>query len=141
MRTILHLIFKNQSLSRSLLVFLALVCFATTSAIGQVSGYVFFDYDANGKRTLNTPIEIGVSGVKVQLYVGNNATPFTTFTDSTGVYAFDASKALKDSILRVEFSGFPETFSPTLVGVNSGTEVQFVKAPATNVIPFRFIVS
>jgi hypothetical protein len=46
---------------------------------------------------------------------------------------FDAPKAPKDSILRVEFSGFPETFSPTLVGVNSGTEVQFVKAPATNV--------
>jgi uncharacterized repeat protein (TIGR01451 family) len=133
MRTILHLLFKNQSIARKFLLFLTLMCFAATSAIGQVSGYVFFDYDANGRRTLSNPVEIGVSGVKVQLFVGNNATPFTTLTDSTGVYVFDASKASKDSTLRVEFSGFPETFSPTLVGTNSGTDVQFVKAPATNI--------
>jgi uncharacterized repeat protein (TIGR01451 family) len=133
MRAILHLIFKNKSFSRSLSVLFIVMSIATTGLKGQVSGIVFIDYDSNGKRTLSNPAEPGVAGVKVQLFVGSSMTPAVAYTDTVGVYQFGISKAPKDSMLRVEFSNFPETFSPTLVGLNSGTEVQFVKAPATNI--------
>lgn len=133
MRTILHLIFKNNSFSRSLSVLLFLMSIAATSVKGQVSGVVFIDYDSNGKRTAVNPAEPGAAGVKVQLFVGNSTTPAVAFTDTAGVYQFDISKAPKDSMLRVEFSNFPETFSPSLVGSTNGTDVQFVVAPAANV--------
>lgn len=133
MRTILHLIFKNKSFSRSLSVLLVLVSIAATNVQGQVSGVVFIDYDSNGKRTNSNPTEIGVAGVKVQLFVGSNTTPVVTLTDSAGGYQFDKLQAPKDSMIRVEFSGFPETFSPSLTGENNGTDIQFVKAPAENV--------
>lgn len=133
MRTILHLIFKNKSFSRSLSVLLVLVSVAATNARGQVSGFVFIDYDSNGKRTSSNPTEIGVAGVKVQLFVGSSTTPVVTLTDSAGGYQFDKFQAPKDSMIRVEFSDFPETFSPSLTGENSGTDIQFVKAPAENV--------
>ncbi|MEZ4902377.1 MAG: SdrD B-like domain-containing protein [Spirosomataceae bacterium] len=99
----------------------------------QVSGSVFIDYDSNGKRTNSNPTEPGVAGVKVQLFVGANTTPVITFTDTSGVYSFTIAQAPKDSSVRIEFSNFPETFSPSIVGVNNGTSVQFAKAPATNV--------
>ncbi len=133
MRTILHLIFKNKSFSRSLSVLLVLVSIVITNVQGQVSGVVFIDYDSNGKRTNSNPTEIGAAGVKVQLFVGSNTTPVVTLTDSAGGYQFDKFQAPKDSMIRVEFSDFPETFSPSLTGINNGTDVQFIKAPAENV--------
>jgi hypothetical protein len=133
MRTILHLIFKNKSFSRGLSILLILMSIVATGVRGQVSGVVFIDYDSNGKLTTNNPAEPGAAGVKVQLFVGNSTTPAVAFTDTAGVYQFDISKAPKDSLLRVEFSNFPETFSPSFVGLNSGTDVQFIKAPATNI--------
>jgi uncharacterized repeat protein (TIGR01451 family) len=133
MRTILHLIFKNKSFSHRLSVLLVLLSISAINVQGQVSGVVFIDYDSNGKRTNSNPIEIGVAGVKVQLFVGSNTTPVVTLTDSAGGYQFDKFQAPKDSMIRVEFSGFPETFSPSLTGENSGTDIQFVKAPAENV--------
>lgn len=133
MRTILHLIFKNKSFSGRLSVLLVLVSISAINVQGQVSGVVYIDYDSNGKRTNSNPIEIGVAGVKVQLFVGSNTTPVVTLTDSAGGYQFDKLQAPKDSMIRVEFSGFPETFSPSLTGENNGTDIQFVKAPAENV--------
>lgn len=130
MRTILHLIFKNKSFSRLLVLLVSIVAI---SARGQVSGTVFIDYDSNGKRTTSNPTEVGVAGVKVQLFVGSNTTPVVTLTDAAGKYQFDKFQAPKDSLIRVEFSSFPETFSPSLTGTNSGTDVQFVKAPVENV--------
>ncbi|MFN8346064.1 MAG: SdrD B-like domain-containing protein [Spirosomataceae bacterium] len=132
MRTILRLIFKSKSFSQSLKVFLILLGIAATHARGQVSGYVFIDYDSNGQRTNSKPVEIGVPGVKVQLFVGSNTTPLTAVTGTDGVYAFTSLQAPKDSLVRIEFSNFPETFSPSLVGANSNTAIQFVKAPAEN---------
>ncbi len=133
MKTILRQIFKNNPILRSLSVLLVLVSIAATSVRGQVSGFVFIDYDSNGKRTNSNPTEIGVAGIKVKLFVGNNTTPVVAVTDTAGVYQFDKFQAPKDSMVRVEFSDLPETFSPSLIGIHSATDVQFVKAPASNV--------
>lgn len=110
-------------------VFFMLIGSATLSQ-AQVKGIVFIDYDGNGKRTLSDPTEPPVEGVTVRLYVGNNNTPFVTQTTNTGEYNFTNVQAPADSMVRVEFSNFPETFSPSLIGTHSNTSVQFAKAPA-----------
>lgn len=100
------------------------------SAYAQVKGVVYIDYDLNGRRTATNPTEPGVAGVKVQILVGDNPTPFVTTTNSSGEYSFDVSLAPVDSLIRVEFSNFPETFSASMIGLQNATDVQFVKAPA-----------
>jgi len=134
MRKILHLIFKGKHFVHILSMSCILISMTTTTVKGQVSGSVFIDYNSNGERTTSNPIEPGVSNVKVQLFVGKNTTPIVTTTNALGEYAFTIAQAPKDSMVRVEFSELPATFSPSLVGTNNGTSVQFVKAPATNVI-------
>lgn len=131
MRTILDPIFSRNSF---LPILFMLVIIATTSVKGQVSGSVFIDYDANGKRTNSNPTEPGVAGVKVQIYVGMNSVLFTTVTDTLGNYSFSAVQVPKDTMARIEFSNFPETFSASIVGTDNNTSVQFIKAPATNIL-------
>ncbi|MFN4145373.1 MAG: SdrD B-like domain-containing protein [Runella sp.] len=134
MKKLLHA-FLNDDVVRQRWLPLLVVCqFYVVAAQAQVSGSVFYDYDSNGKQTNSNPTELGVEGVKVSVFVGSNATPAaTTTTDSTGAYSFNSSQVPAGSKVRVEFSDFPETFSPTLKGINSNTSVQFTTTPATNI--------
>lgn len=112
-------------------VWLGLIKIVTIQA--QVTGKVFIDFDANGIQTSLLPVEPGMQGIQVRLFVSTNSIPFITQTDSVGNYSFSTQQAPAGSNVRVEFFGFPETFSNGLAGLKSKTEVQFVKAPASEV--------
>lgn len=99
----------------------------------QVSGMVYGDFDASGTRTLENPIEMGISDVKVQLFIVGNSTPLVAFTDSSGRYEFNDSQVPPGTLARIEFSDFPPTFFVSLVGPQNGTEVRFVQAPAIQI--------
>lgn len=129
MKRILHLIFKTNDFSCVLVITLFITLLANV-ALSQVKGVVYIDYDLNGRRTNADPTEIGVAGVRVQLFIGANPVPFTTITNDLGEYSFDENQVPADSLARVEFSNFPETFFPSMSGLGNATDVQFVKAPA-----------
>ncbi len=100
-------------------------------ANAQITGKVYKDINADGLLTQTNIFEPGVKGVEVSIHLGN--THYTTSTDVNGNYSFTAIQAPKDSIVRVEFSKFPATFSAGLAGPQSGTNVQFVKSPSAEV--------
>lgn len=116
-----------------LLMVLFFICIVNSSLQAQIQGKVFLDYDANGLQSTSVPLEYGVAGVKVRLFVANVSTPFLTQTDSKGEYSFSALQAPAGKNVRIEFYNLPSTFSNGLVGPNSNTEVQFVKAPASDI--------
>lgn len=124
---------KSHPLKRlSALLLLSII--GSLSSHAQVSGKVFYDFDANGIQTFSAPTEAGVPGVGVRIFVnGNNAQPFITQTDITGQYAFSAQQVPAGATARVEFFNLPETFFVSLVGPQNGTELQFIQAPATNI--------
>jgi hypothetical protein len=96
------------------------------SAQGQVSGYVFRDFNADGVRTASKPIEPGVSGATVRVYVDIDPTPRTTTTAADGTYSFNATQVPPGLPLRVEFFGFETGYYTGPFGAGSGTTVQFV---------------
>lgn len=123
---------KSNPLKRlSSLLLLSIIGSLTSHA--QVSGKVFYDFDANGIQTFSAPIEVGAANIEVRIYVNGNTQPFTTLTDSTGVYGFSAQQVPAGSKARVEFFNLPETFFASLAGPQNGTATQFVQAPAVNV--------
>lgn len=110
--------------------FLLLGQVMTTHA--QISGKVYLDINADGLLTRTTSItEPGIKDVQVRIFWGS--TNYTTTTNINGDYSFSGVEAPKDSLVRVEFSNFPVTFSAGMAGPQSGTNVQFIKTPATNV--------
>jgi uncharacterized repeat protein (TIGR01451 family) len=112
----------------------ALLFFILSSQVGwsQISGTVFRDFDLNGIQTATNPYEPGIPGAKVRIFVGASMTPIIKTTDASGNYSYSIAEAPKDSLIRVEFFNFPEALAPTTTAQGS-TDVQFVKAPATNI--------
>lgn len=100
---------------------------ACTSTAGCLGGNVFEDYNCNG--TLD--IEPGVQGVQINIYDCTNALVGTSYSDSDGDWQVCG---LNDgTTYRVEFI-MPESIScwatPTHTGVDNGSDIQFVTAPA-----------
>ncbi len=123
---------KSHPLKRlSALLLLSMI--GSLSSHAQVSGKVFYDFDANGIQTLSAPNEAGVPNIGVRIFVNDNAQPLITQTDTAGKYAFSAQQVPAGATARVEFFNLPETFFVSLVGPQNGTELQFIQAPATNV--------
>jgi uncharacterized repeat protein (TIGR01451 family) len=118
---------------RALFVINLLIMTYSVDCRAQVSGTVFYDFDANGIRTLSSPTEAGVAAIGVRIFVNSNSLPFVTQTDTAGHYAFTAQDAPSGSVVRVEFFNLPETFSVSSAGPQNGTEVQFARAPASNI--------
>ena len=112
------------------LFFVYFICTVTT-VCSQIAGKVYRDIDGNGKLTQSEITEPGVPGVHVEIFFGGYR--YSTVTDGTGNYTFTSLYAPKDSLIRIEFSNFPSTFSAGIVGLQSGTNVQFIKAPVTGV--------
>lgn len=111
---------------------LLIMCYSVDCR-AQVSGTVFYDFDANGIQTHLSPAEAGVAAVGIRIFVNDNSQPLVTQTDTAGHYAFTSQQVPIGSAVRVEFFNLPETFSANLTGPHNGTEVQFVRAPASNV--------
>ena len=90
-----------------------------------VSGVVFNDANANGVRDVN---EAGLASVTVTAFTaGTN--PITTATDADGRYTL----SIASNRARIEFTNWPTQFQSSFFGANSGTSVQFVDVPATDV--------
>jgi hypothetical protein len=108
-----------------LLMFLAFACFA------QVSGRVFYDYNATSTQTSVTA-EPGVAGVTVNAFKPDG-TFVTATTDAAGAYAFTAVQLPSGTRVRVEFTGLPIDSYDGVFGAaagNSGTTTQFTTAGA-----------
>jgi trimeric autotransporter adhesin len=99
------------------------------SALGQVTGTVFRDFNSNGLKQ-NTAIfnEPGVAGVSVKAFDASGAQVGTTATTaSDGTYTI----AGVSGPVRVEFSALPSAYFSGPVGGLSNTTVQFITAPST----------
>ncbi|WP_428665540.1 SdrD B-like domain-containing protein [Runella sp.] len=103
------------------------------TANAQISGTVFYDFDANGTQTFTAPGEAGVSKVGVRIFVAGTTQPIITQTDTLGHYSFSAQQVPTGSLARLEFFNLPETFFVSLVGPQNGTEIRFIQAPAANI--------
>jgi hypothetical protein len=102
---------------------------AAGSAGGTASGVVFRDYDASGTRGA---LEGGLGGVKVTAVDADGTTVGTATTAADGTYSLTVAGA-KSTSVRVEFTDVPGTMKSGPKGADSGTTVQFITVPATNV--------
>lgn len=100
-------------------------------AAGTISGMVFRDFNMDGIRQTApvTAIEVGVAGVTVTA-VDEAGTTVTTTTAADGSYTLPA---LPGNSARVEVTGLPPGFSPSVVGSNSASLVMFADISAGNV--------
>jgi hypothetical protein len=100
-------------------------------AHAQVSGYVFRDFNADGIRTDHNPIEPGVAGATVRVFVDVDPIPRTTLTRADGTFSFDATAVPPGQPLRIEFRGFEQGYYTGPFGAGSGTTVQFLTSGAS----------
>jgi hypothetical protein len=78
------------------LLFIVSLCLVKITTVrAQITGKVFADFDANGLQTNLLPVELGMQGVQVRLFVGANSIPFVTQTDSLGAYPFRRNRLLR----------------------------------------------
>ncbi|GAB3689698.1 hypothetical protein GCM10027592_06390 [Spirosoma flavus] len=87
----------------------------------------------NGVRSDTLPIEPGISGVTVRAFVDLSKTPVLTTTDNTGTYSFSSADVPASKSVRIEFTNLPTGNYNGPYGNNSGTSVQFVNSPASNI--------
>lgn len=118
--------------SRCLFIFLlSVTCVPTLFA---QSGLVYRDFNSNGATDAE---DIGLAGVLVRAYRPDGTLSGTAVSGSTGQYTLSPAAASGEAV-RVEFvlptelAGFFPSSYTTLAG-GSGTSVQFVTGPATNV--------
>ncbi|MBP8238825.1 MAG: choice-of-anchor E domain-containing protein, partial [Saprospiraceae bacterium] len=107
------------------------------SLSAQVTGTVFRDFNGNGMKDANEPF---VSGVTVNAYLANSATPCGTATTSGNTAPNYTLSGCGTSAVRVEFvlpsSGTCVNSSidfSSLSGTTYGSSVQFVNGNSTNV--------
>jgi SdrD B-like domain/Carboxypeptidase regulatory-like domain len=123
---------------------------------GNISGRVFQDYNQNGTMdttqtianngfgTIGIAIDRGIPGVEVRAYNGagaNVTTGSVVTTDASGNYTI-VTTDVGSGPYRVEFTNLPTDYQPSArstdsvnggTATNSGSTVQFVSAPVTNV--------
>ncbi len=100
----------------------------TNQLIGQVSGYVFRDLDADGFKDVTATFnEVNVSGITVTAYEADGTTSTLT-TDASGAYSF-TGLAMP---VRIEFSNYLIGDYSSFVGSNNSTSVQFYDGATTN---------
>ena len=97
-----------------------------------VSGVVFQDHDANGKRdagSSTTAMDQGVGGVTVTAFGPAGTSVGTTQTALDGTWSITGLTGA----LRIEFSSLPKGFKAGPVGADSHSLVQFAEAGATGI--------
>jgi SdrD B-like domain len=104
-----------------------------STAVAQVSGTVFRDYNRDGQQASGGAKEPGVTGLVVLAYVEGINQPLSTSTDQDGNFIFSASVVASGKKVRLEFT--PETTlfvydAPAI----TGSSVQFVQAPTSTVL-------
>ncbi len=109
---------------------------ADDSAIaGAITGTVYQDYNANGRRDTAATItnvgggqhpvafDRGVSGITVTAYAANGSEAGSATTGADGTYTVNASGS---GPYRLEFTNLPAGYFPGPVGDNSATNVRFI---------------
>ena len=99
----------------------------------QISGVVYRDFDGSGTRTLVDPIEMGANGVKVRAYVGSSSTPLLTTTNEQGEFAYTAAQVPAGSQVKLEFYDLGKMNYSGPFGAESGTSLQFLQAPTSQI--------
>jgi uncharacterized repeat protein (TIGR01451 family) len=119
--------------SRSLLTGLFLLVFSLTT-LAQ-SGLVFRDFNSNG--IADATADVGLPNIPVRAYRADGVLSGSAVSSATGQYTLSPAASAGEPV-RVEFSlpteyaGFYPSSYTTLTG-GSGTSVQFVTGPATDV--------
>lgn len=105
--------------------------FLTPSVMeAQIQGRAFRDFNANGVfDSTATFKEVGLSGITVTAYNAIGASVGSTTSNATGNYTI----AAVSGAVRVEFTGLAASDFAAAKGTGSGTSVQFVTAPITNI--------
>ncbi|MBO0929880.1 SdrD B-like domain-containing protein [Fibrella aquatilis] len=97
-------------------------------ATGQVSGQVYRDFSEDGLRNSSganvSAGEVGVAGITVTAYDCNGTAVATTNTTDVGSYTLTGLTT--STQYRIELSSIPTYLSPSVVGADNGTTVQFV---------------
>ena len=106
-----------------------------TAVAGVITGTVYQDYNANGRRDTAATItnvgggehpvafDRGVSGITVTAYAANGSEAGSTTTGADGTYTVNASGS---GPYRLEFTNLPAGYFPGPVGQNSATNVRFI---------------
>ena len=116
---------------------------------GAITGTVYQDYNANGRRDtaatitnvgggqLPVAFDRGVAGITVTAYAadGNSAGSATTGAD--GTYTINASGS---GPYRLEFTNLPAGYFPGPVGDNSATNVRFIAGGTASAQDFGIVL-
>ena len=113
----------RQLIATSIWVLMAQTLFSQT-----ITGTVYYDLNLNGAKDAT---ETGVSTVTVTAYNTAGTSAATATTSAAGTYTLSGLTAAQN--YRVEFTALPSGSFNGVVGSASGTTVQFVVSPATNV--------
>ncbi|MGL4631738.1 MAG: SdrD B-like domain-containing protein, partial [Leadbetterella sp.] len=110
----------------------ALLSFATTlmvatSAISQITGTVYYDYNGNGTQQVSgAPAEVGIGGVTVRAFRADNTLAGSATTSSTGSYSI----ASITGNIRIEFV-YPSYLYPS-TGLAGNTTTRFINVSSTS---------
>ena len=124
-----------------------LVAFIALSAEAQVSGFVFRDYNANGKKDNTSSFnENGVKNIIVTAFNSSGAIIASYKSAATGLFTIPASGVAYNNVsgsntgsvpagtsVRIEFSGLQSGDYSAPVGVDNKGSLQFATAPAANI--------
>lgn len=118
-------------MKNSTLLFVFLLLLGGHSAMAQISGTVFKDFNFNGtQQTSGFPIEPGVYAVQVKAFNAAGAQLGTTkLTDNTGAFSFSIGEIPATTAVRIEFSS-PSGAFDSKVGAANRSNVQFIVAPS-----------
>ncbi len=120
-----------------------------TAVAGVVSGTVFQDYNANGRRdtaatitnsdgsSLAVAFDRGVAGVTVTAYAANGSEAGSATTGDDGSYSINAAGS---GPYRVEFTNLPAGYFPGTVGDNSRGNVRFIDGGSASNIDYGIVL-
>lgn len=101
---------------------------SVSASSGSISGAVFLDKDSDGTKAGG---EAGLAGVEVKAFDSNGVLVGSASTIADGTYSLMVSGASTANV-RVEFTT-PNGYQPSFSSSGSGTSIQFVTVPASNV--------
>lgn len=114
------------------LFFCATTIFFSIKTNAQISGTVFKDFNTNGTKdntaSFNEPF---VAGVIVTATLINN-TQYKDTTDANGQFSFTASQIPVGTAVKIDFEQGAGSYT-AFGGANNNSNIQFVKAPISNV--------
>jgi hypothetical protein len=117
---------------KNLFALILILLLAITNVQAQVSGRIYKDYNANGVwDSTATHLDEGRAGTVVQVYDKNGILKGSTITKSDGKYLIP--NVTGDLRLQVTLPAYYTDGFITKINKSSQSNIQFIKAPATNV--------